>query len=98
MSAFRKKPVEVEAMQYDGSMESQRAIVTWSGGRIEGMFGGKFGQPSRYYLQVPTLHGLTEADAGDWVVRGPQGDYWPVKPDIFEDSYEAVPPVGGGAK
>lgn len=92
MSAVRcrKRPIEVEAALYDGSVDSQREIVNWSKGRIEGMFGGKFGEPARYYLQVPTLHGLAEADAGDWVVRGPSGDYWPVKPYIFEESYEVL--------
>jgi hypothetical protein len=86
----RKRPIEVEAMLYDGTVEAQSAIVTWSRGRVEGMFGGSFHEKARYYLQVPTLHGLSEADAGDWVIRGPSGDYWPCKPDIFEQFYEVI--------
>ncbi len=31
---YRKKPVEVEAQQWDGSYESQSRIVTWSEGAV----------------------------------------------------------------
>ena len=82
MARFRKRPIEVEAFRYDGSEESQREIVRWAEGKVEGYFDGE------YYLQVNTLHGPTAAAAGDWVVKGPQGDFWPVQPEIFEDSYE----------
>lgn len=30
------------------------------------------------------------AQDGDWIIKGPQGDFWPCKSDIFEDSYEEV--------
>ena len=39
-------------------------------------------------LRVPTLHGVTAAAIGDWILKGPSGDVWPCKPDIFEQTYE----------
>lgn len=40
---------------------------------------------------VLTAHGRVQAEAGDWILTDPtSGDMWPVKPDIFAATYEAV--------
>jgi hypothetical protein len=41
---------------------------------------------------VPTLEGDVVANAGDWVVRGAQGEQWPVPDEKFRASYESLPP------
>jgi len=38
---------------------------------------------------VFTAHGRIRAEAGDWIVTDPTtGESWPIKPDIFEATYE----------
>lgn len=38
---------------------------------------------------VVTAHGRVRAEPGDWVLTNPEtGDTWPIKPDIFEVTYE----------
>lgn len=81
---FRKKPVVIEARQWDGSRESQSDIVKWGDGHISGWFDGV------YYLSIGTLEGAMRADVGDWIVKGVQGEFYPVKPDIFAATYEEV--------
>jgi hypothetical protein len=40
---------------------------------------------------VLTAHGRVRAEPGDWILRNPiTGDTWPIKPDIFKDTYEPV--------
>lgn len=40
---------------------------------------------------VTTAHGRVRAEAGDYVLTDPiTGDTWPIKPDIFEATYEPV--------
>ena len=40
---------------------------------------------------VMTAHGQVQAEAGDWIVTDPvTGDTWPIKPDIFQATYEPV--------
>lgn len=96
MPRFRKKPVEIEAMQWDGSEEVQAQIVSWpwkvgdSPGRIQGWFDG-----GGYHLVVYTLEGAMRVNPGDWIIRGVQGEFYPCKPDIFEATYE---PVEGDAE
>ena len=42
-------------------------------------------------LTIETLEGDHRASLGDWIIRGVQGELYPCKPDIFEQTYEAVP-------
>jgi len=30
------------------------------------------------------------ATSGDWIIKGVKGEFYPCKPDIFEQTYEAV--------
>jgi hypothetical protein len=31
-----------------------------------------------------------QADPGDWIIRGVQGEFYPCKSDVFEATYERV--------
>ncbi len=83
MPKYRKKPVVIEAVQYDGHNATE--IVLWAKSSVitEDFLGG---------IEIPTLEGVMRADVGDWVIRGVKGEFYPCKPDIFEATYE---PAGG---
>lgn len=94
---FRKKPVVIEAMQWDGSAESATPIVNWAlshdGLSVryhEHLMDGDFIAHPDPYLWVDTLEGRMIASAGDWIIRGINGEFYPCKPDIFAKTYEAV--------
>jgi len=88
---YRKKPVLVEAMQ-NTELLARRRIVQWILKSSEG--------PNRYsaiaqeggmgVLLIDTLEGRMTAMVGDWVVRGVKGEFYPVKPEIFNATYEEV--------
>jgi hypothetical protein len=87
---FRKKPVQIEAMQLIDDLGNHLAVAEWirSGG-------GAVTVPAvNPYLLIDTLEGQMRADIGDWIIRGVQGEHYPCKPDIFEATYE---PVDGAA-
>jgi hypothetical protein len=90
---YRKRPVEVEAMRYDGSEASSSAIRLWvdatDPGRVEGFFDGE------YVLVVHTLEGEMRAAPGWWIIRGVAGEFYPCKPGLFEESYEEVQDEAG---
>lgn len=86
---FRKKPVEVEAMQLIDDVDNHLSIARWI---TDG--GGKVRVPAvEPCLYIKTLEGDMRADIGDWVIRGVQGEFYPCKPGIFAATYEAVAPV-----
>lgn len=41
-------------------------------------------------IYIETLEGTMKADIGDWIVTGIEGEQYPVKPGIFEKTYEAI--------
>jgi hypothetical protein len=82
MARFRKRPVEVEALRYDG--QNGASVLTW----IELWEGHRRGFDLGYALRISTLEGDMRADPGDWIIRGVQGEFYPCKPEIFAATYE----------
>ena len=80
MPLYRKKPVVIEARQYDGL--NGDAVMTWVTGRppIEPMAGA--------FINIHTLEGTMRAEIGDWIIKGVKGEFYPIKPDIFAFTYE----------
>lgn len=82
---FRKKPVEITAVRWDGTESRQRDIVRWANGQISGWH-----DEAGYFLRISTLEGELRVSPGDWVIRGIKGEFYPCKPDIFEATYEPI--------
>ncbi len=85
MPHFRKKPIVIEAVQFDGTIEGHQQIEAFVGEEL----GSSVSSHARCVI-IPTPEGDLCASPGDWVIRGIQGEYYPCKPDIFAATYEAV--------
>lgn len=93
---FRKKPVVINAHRFEGAEKGWRALMAWLESLgLEGEDGdGSDGSPGMWMaadnksLVIDTLEGEHLAHAGDWIIRGVQGEFYPCKPDIFEATYE----------
>lgn len=86
---FRKKCVEVEAIQFNG-LNDYLKIVEWmkkSGDTFACANEVSYQTP---IMLIPTLEGMMTASVGDWIIRGVKGEFYPCKPDIFQKTYEAV--------
>ena len=82
MNKYRKKPVVIEAVQWQGSWDHADTITEWIDSN---------GGDSAYragVIVIATLEGQMRADIGDWVIRGVKGEFYPCKPDIFAATYE----------
>jgi hypothetical protein len=86
---FRKKPVEIQAIEYDGTPERNREIIDWTRGSETPAFMNVDGEP-RDALKIHTLEGDHTVTPGDFVIRGVAGEFYPCKPDIFAATYEEV--------
>jgi hypothetical protein len=82
MARYRKKPVVVDAWQFDGTWETAKDIVTGNPqmGWSEGSEGTR--------ILIDTLEGQVVASPGDWIIKGVKGGFYPCKPDIFAALYE----------
>lgn len=81
MAKYRKKPVVIEAWQFDGSWESAKPLVAMSRSICWTDYGG--GE-----IEIEILEGTMTANAGDWIIKGVKGEFYPCKPDIFAATYE----------
>ncbi len=95
---YRKKPVEVEAIQFTGNNEIQ--CMDFVGKKLV------YSHPPRaleydkditndmVYLLIPSREGDMKCDRYDWIIKGntkEAGDhFWVNKPDYFESAYEEV--------
>ncbi len=93
MKKYRKKPVTIEAVQFDGSSAHKTAIARWMRGERYAYQRYAYPNPSTRDLvgfAIETLEGTMIAHEGDWIVKGVKGEFYPVRNDIFEATYEAV--------
>jgi hypothetical protein len=86
MAKYRKKPVVIEAIQWDGT--NYQEVCDFVRERL--VFEYTSSPPSERVLVIETLEGTMRAQAGDFIIRGVNGEYYPCKPDIFEKTYEPV--------
>lgn len=42
-------------------------------------------------IEIRSLEGETTAEPGDWLMRGEEGEFYPCKPDIFDETYDFCP-------
>ena len=97
MPRFRKRPVEIEAIQfieigrrhptYETAIDyNSLEICEFMGlGKINTHF-----DKQGAYLTIETMEGDMRANLNDWIIRGVQGEFYPCKPDIFEATHESI--------
>jgi len=81
---YRKKPVVIEALKYDG--ENFGEIMRFASSSAREFGEEIFGDG----ITIKTLEGEMTASKGDYIIKGVQGEFYPCKPDIFEQTYEEV--------
>ena len=82
---YRKKPVEIEAVQWVSDnieqvyeMLGDNLIINTDEDKDE----------VKHFIN--TLEGKMEMSWGDYVIKGVKGEFYPCKPDIFELTYNKV--------
>lgn len=82
---FRKKPVVIEAWEWDGSIETLTMLKDLG---LETLLYAYY-HGTVHTLEIATLKGASyKVDKGDWIIKGVKGEFYLCKPDIFELTYE----------
>lgn len=79
---FRKKPVEIEAVRLHPDTPDDELLEFM---RVTGC---PFEMTGDHEMDIHTLEGTMHADKGDWIIQGVAGEFYPCKPEIFEQTYE----------
>ena len=80
---FRKRPVTIEAMQLTDAT-SVLDIEEWINSPTTGY------QTNPPTIWIDTLEGRMTANAGDWIIKGVNGEFYPCKNEIFIKTYQEV--------
>lgn len=85
---YRKKPVVIDAIQWDGSWDSKAAIEA-AFPEME-VCAATLHPPSKTVRSwsIRTLEGSHAVSVGDWIIKGIKGEFYPCKPDVFAATYE----------
>jgi hypothetical protein len=98
MAKFRKKPAVIEAFQMtrerrdDNSEWPEWLNRAWQMSYdVEGTLIIDDDDPEEdKHLCIRTKEGRQRVSWDDWIIQGVQGELYPCKPDIFEQTYELV--------
>lgn len=79
---YAKKPVVIEAIQL--SQYNTVEVLTFCN-NSEIIASNEDGT-----ISIKTLEGTMTASIGDYIIKGVKGEFYPCKPDIFEQTYERI--------
>ena len=80
MKRYVKKPIVIEAVQYNGN-NVQEILSFCRGTAVVGALNE---------ITIKTLEGPLHVSEGDFIIKGVEGEFYPCKPDIFEKTYDVV--------
>ena len=79
---YRQRPLEIDAIQWNGSNVEEIAEFTSGDKNVAH-------DPSSHSLYVTNVNGQSRCMAGDWVIRE-EGSYYACKNSLFQKTYEVV--------
>ena len=100
MPLFRKKPIMIEAVQFESvsfaghglykiNFDTVADLPKWlRDAMMDGNIVPDIVEEGGVIVQ--TLEGRHIASPGDWIIRGVKGEIYPCKPDIFAMTYDPV--------
>lgn len=86
MKQYRKKPVVIHATQVVDNNFKCLIDIPISESKNWSIGADDLG----FYIQIPTLEGDMKARNNDWIIKGINGELYPIKNEIFLKTYEIV--------
>lgn len=90
---YRKKPVVIEAVQFNGRNVGE--IEVFVGKKLkcrvfsDTAYEAGVAAPI-FEIDIETLEGVMTASPNDYIIKGVKGEFYPCREDIFNESYEKV--------
>lgn len=82
MALYKTRPCVIEAIQWTGlNLEEVKDFV---GESLE----YDIIDTTVVSIRIKTLEGVMYASVGDYIIKGLRGEFYPCKPDVFNQKYE----------
>lgn len=82
---YRHKPTLVEAYRFVDSARPPSWVRNAFNDGVAAYEGG-----FQACILVDTNHGTVKAHSGDWLVKSPAGEIYPITDEVFHSSYEPI--------
>lgn len=82
MAQFRKKPVVIDAIQWDGTNVGE--LRDFFGSFLDWRF------VNCHSVDIKTLEGNMRACPTDWIIKGVRGEFYPCNDEVFALTYDPV--------
>ncbi len=91
VQTYQTKPQIKEAVQFDGTTKCECYIATWmeSCGRKDDYHGTER-RHDGHTLLINTKQGAQALGPTDYIIRNPDGEFYPCNAKTFESSYELI--------
>lgn len=89
---YIKKPVEIEAVQWNGHNPTEIKEFAGDSVKIE-YYDAAYevgAGPVIVTVTIHTLEGDMKANKGDYIIKGVKGEFYPCREDIFLQTYDAL--------
>lgn len=96
---LRKKPIEVDAVQWTGGNEAEVTAFTGTAcfNALDEEDREHADDPDWTAQVFDELHGTwVGVYTGQWIIRGVKGEYYPIAEDVLRETYEDVSPFAKG--
>lgn len=90
MLKYTKKPITLEAVQFTG--QSMYDLDDFMDGS------DAFAFHSNKTVTVITNHGPAKVKIGDWIIKSPEGEFYPCSAEVFKATYNDASVQDGDAK
>jgi len=82
------RPIVTSAIKFDAPLgQTVAAIEEWAKGAVTVIRDADDENPT---IAISTTEGTMTASVGDYIVKDSKGNFYPVKPDVFEYKYVEV--------
>lgn len=88
---YRKKPVVIDDIQWDGTKECWLKLVEFVGPAL-------IGRPEFHTVIIKTPEGDMYVSRGDFIMKDGNGEFYPCKPDIFKEIHSLAKELDGNNK
>lgn len=86
---YRKRPIIIEALQWDGTRKGVEDIRAWAPDlETRSLVTNQLGDVTEW--RIATMEGGFVVSKFDFVIRGIAGEYYACAPSIFRATYDAV--------
>lgn len=84
-----KKPVTIECLNWTGDNAEEIKAFCGESAKLD-LYHSLDDGREHIALTIHTLEGDMLASVGDFIIKGVKGEFYPCKPDIFEQTYDIV--------